>query len=181
MISYETALTASGAIGQRVIVIGAGGIGHDVALTLATGSHAAHSEPAAFATRWGIGSKPQPAPAARQVTLLKRSPGPFGRTLGKSTGWILRQELRDLGVRQIAGVGYERIDADGLHITTESGPQCLPADAIVVCAGQEPQRALADELAARGIETHVVGGARLAGELDAKRAVEEGVRVGLKI
>lgn len=181
VLSYDEALVGTAKVGQRVVVVGAGGIGHDVALTLAQADHAAHSEPAAFARRWGIGMQPKIAPPARQVTLVKRSQGPFGRTLGKTTGWIIRQELKDLGVQQIAGVAYDRIDAEGLHIVTDKGPACLAFDTLVVCAGQEAERSLADALAASGKPVHVIGGALLAAELDAKRAVAEGVKLGCTI
>jgi 2,4-dienoyl-CoA reductase (NADPH2) len=181
VVSYEAALLGTAKVGKRVVVVGAGGIGHDVALTLAQADHASHTDPDAFARRWGIGAEPKVMPAARHVTLVKRSPGPFGRTLGKTTGWIVRQELKDLGVQQIAGVAYERIDAAGLHIVTDKGPSCLAFDTLVVCAGQEPERALADALAGAGRQVHIIGGALLAAELDAKRAVAEGAKLGCTI
>ena len=181
VVTYEAALTGMANVGAHVVVVGAGGVGHDVALALAVSDHAAHLDPGAFARRWGIGAEPKVLPPARKVTLIKRSPGPFGRTLGKTTGWIIRQELRDLGVQQIAGAAYERIDAAGLHIVTEKGPACLPFDTLVVCAGQEPEQALATALAASGKPVYVIGGARLANELDAKRAVAEGVQLGCTI
>ncbi len=180
VISYEAALSGSARVGHRVVVIGGGGIGHDVALALASVEGEDHS-PAAFARRWGVGGAPQPPKAAREVTLLKRQPGAFGRTLGKSTGWILKQELRDLGVAQIAGVTYERIDSQGLHISVDGAPRVIAVDTIVVCAGQEPENALADALRAADKQVHVIGGARLASELDAKRAVMEGTTVGCTI
>ncbi len=184
VVSYEAALTGAAAIGERVVVIGAGGIGHDVALFLAHGegdAHAGLTAAEAFARRWGVSGEPQLPAARRQVTLLKRSPGPFGRTLGKSTGWILRQELRDLGVQQFAGVTYLGIDAAGLHVMIENAPRTIAADTIVVCAGQVSERGLVDELRVAGKTVHVIGGARLAGELDAKRAVEEGTAIGCTI
>ena len=181
VVSYEAALTGAAEVGQRVTVIGAGGIGHDVALFLAVGNHDTSRDPAAFARRWGIAGTPEVPAPARTVTLLKRQPGPFGRTLGKTTGWILRQELRDLGVEQLAGVAYVRIDASGLHIEHDGTPRVIPVDTIVACAGQTPENALASSLAATGKPVHLIGGARLATELDARRAVEEGVRLGLRI
>ena len=110
--------------------------------------------------------------------MVKRSAGAFGRTLGKSTGWILRQELKDFGVRQISDATYLKIDEAGLHIGVNGRIEVLPADTIVVCAGQLSVREIADDLEARGQSVHVVGGAKLAGELDAKRAIDEGARVG---
>jgi 2,4-dienoyl-CoA reductase (NADPH2) len=113
--------------------------------------------------------------------MVKRSEGSFGRTLGKSTGWILRQELKDLKVRQIAGARYLKIDHDGLHVALGDRNEVLAADTIVVCAGQESDRQLADEIEAGGQPVHVIGGARLAGELDAKRAIYEGAILGNRI
>ena len=181
VVSYEEALSGRANLSSRIVVVGASGIGHDVALFLAHSDHAACVDPAAFASRWGIGGAPRISPPARHVTLLKRSPGSFGRTLGKTTGWIIRQELRDLGVQQFSGVNYQRIDASGLHITSEKGTACLPFDTLVVCAGQISERTLADQLAGMDKRVHIIGGARLATELDAKRAVEDGVRLGLAI
>jgi 2,4-dienoyl-CoA reductase (NADPH2) len=181
VITYEAALTGAAPIGPRVAIIGAGGIGHDVALTLASPNHAATSDAAAFARRWGVaGTAEVPAPV-RQVTLMKRQPGPFGRTLGKTTGWIVRQELRDLRVAQLAGVTYLKIDAAGLHIEHDGARRIIEVDTIVSCAGQEPENELAVELAALAKPVHLIGGARHAAELDAKRAVDEGVRLGLTI
>lgn len=181
VVGYADILSGAATAGDRVLVIGGGGIGHDVALFLA---HPAANDPSAlesFEAHWGIGRQARHRPAAHDVTMLKRSPGGFGRTLGKSTGWILRQELRDFGVRQIAGVSYQKIDAEGLHIETDGGRKILPADTIVVCAGQLSNVTLADDLKARGCPVHVIGGARLAGELDAKRAIEEGARLGNRL
>jgi 2,4-dienoyl-CoA reductase (NADPH2) len=112
---------------------------------------------------------------------VKRSPGAFGRTLGKSTGWIVRQELRDFGVKQIAGATYLGVESEGLAISVEGRKRTLEADTIVVCAGQQPDRGLADALLTLGQTVHIIGGARLASELDAKRAVNEGVRCGNSI
>jgi 2,4-dienoyl-CoA reductase (NADPH2) len=181
VVSYEAVLSGAAKAGARVAVIGAGGIGHDVALFLAQSDVEATHDPTAFARRWGVDGKPQLASPARKVTLLKRQPGPFGRTLGKTTGWILRQELKDLGVEQLAGVRYVKIEAEGLHLERDGEAWVIPADTIVVCAGQEPENLIAEVLSAKGKSVHVIGGARLAAELDAKRAVDEGVRLGLTI
>lgn len=178
VVGYTQVLDGSVAAGARVVVIGGGGIGHDVALYLAAGEDRGAPTVARFAAHWGIGGARRPHAARRRVTMVKRSPGPFGRTLGKSTGWILRQELKDYGVRQVAGTRYLKIDAAGLHIEVDGKAEVLAADTIVVCAGQEPARSLADLLEARGQSVHVIGGARLAGELDAKRAMLEGAVVG---
>ena len=167
--------------GERVVVIGAGGIGHDVALFAALGDDHEPQSIGEFEERWGVNGRPQPHPSKRIVTMVKRSPGSFGRTLGKSTGWILRKELKDLGVRQIGEARYLKIDAEGLHIEVAGQIEVLPADTIVVCAGQESVRGLADELKARGQSVHIIGGAKLAGELDAKRAIYEGAVIGNSI
>ena len=180
VIGYTQAVDGSALVGRRVAIIGGGGIGHDVALFLALGEGHDGSV-AGFETRWGIyGPETPPAPA-REITMLKRSPGPFGRTLGKTTGWILRKELKDMGVRQLADVRYLKIDAAGLHIAVGDEVQVIAADTIVVCAGQESENGLARALMAKGLSVHVVGGARLAGELDAKRAIREGALVGNRL
>jgi 2,4-dienoyl-CoA reductase (NADPH2) len=181
VVGYTKILDGTIKAGERVIIIGGGGIGHDVALFLAMETNGRRQTREEFFERWGIDGKPKSHPARRQITMVKRSSGAFGRTLGKSTGWILRQELKDLKVRQIADVRYVKIDAEGLHITLPDRNEILPADTIVVCAGQESDRAFANELAGGGHPVHVIGGARLAGELDAKRAIYEGAILGNRI
>jgi len=181
VVGYASVLDGSAPVGERVVIIGGGGIGHDVALFLATGGVAQRRTREAFFERWGVDGAPGPHAPRRQITMVKRSPGGFGRTLGKSTGWILRQELKDMNVRQIAGARYVRIDGEGLHIVVADRSEVLPADTIVVCAGQEENRRLADAIAATGQSVHVIGGAKLAGELDAKRAIQEGALVGNRI
>lgn len=181
VVGYTSILDGSVRAGERVIVIGGGGIGHDVALFLASGEDHQQQTVAEFEARWGIRGERVIQPPRRAVTMVKRSPGPFGRTLGKSTGWILRQELKDFGVRQISEARYLKIDAAGLHVALKDTVEVLPADTIVVCAGQTSERALADALEARGQTVHVIGGARLAGELDAKRAILEGARIGNRL
>jgi len=181
VVGYKSVLDGSAAVGERVIIIGGGGIGHDVALFLATGANGRRATDKEFFERWGIGVAAKLHPARRHITMVKRSEGPFGRTLGKSTGWILRQELKDMKVRQIAGARYLKIDGDGLHIAVGDREEVLPADTIVVCAGQESDRHIADAIEANGQRVHVIGGARLAGELDAKRAIYEGAILGNRI
>ncbi|EGP53977.1 NADH:flavin oxidoreductase/NADH oxidase (plasmid) [Agrobacterium tumefaciens F2] len=181
VVGYTSILDGSVKAGERVVVIGAGGIGHDVALFAALGDDHEPQSIGEFEERWGVNGRPQPHPSKRIVTMVKRSPGSFGRTLGKSTGWILRKELKDLGVRQIGEARYLKIDAEGLHIEVAGQIEVLPADTIVVCAGQESVRGLADELKARGQSVHIIGGAKLAGELDAKRAIYEGAVIGNSI
>ena len=181
IVGYAEILSGAVIAGDRVLVIGGGGIAHDVALFLAHRSPPAASEVAAFERHWGISGDRRPPPPSRQITMLKRTPGPFGRSLGKSTGWILRQELRDYKVRQWDGVTYLKIDNDGLHIEKDGTVEILPADNIVVCAGQMSECSLESALKEAGQSVHVVGGAKLAGELDAKRAIREGAWVGNRL
>jgi 2,4-dienoyl-CoA reductase (NADPH2) len=181
VVGYTKILDGTVKAGERVIIIGGGGIGHDVALFLAMDTGGRRQTREEFFERWGISGKPKSHPAQRQITMVKRSPGAFGRTLGKSTGWILRQELKDMKIRQIAEARYLKIDRDGLHIALPDRNEVLPFDTIVVCAGQESDRRIADDIAANGQSVHVIGGARLAGELDAKRAIYEGAILGNRI
>lgn len=181
IVGYSEILDGTVKAGERVVIIGGGGIGHDVALFLAMESNGRQQTREEFFRRWGIGEKPQTHAARRQITMVKRSPGAFGRTLGKSTGWILRQELKDAKVRQISEARYVEIDAQGLHIALPDRNEVLPFDTLVVCAGQKPDRHLADAIAAKGRHVHIVGGARLADELDAKRAIDEGARLGNRL
>ncbi|KPP86188.1 MAG: 2,4-dienoyl-CoA reductase (NADPH2) FadH [Rhodobacteraceae bacterium HLUCCA08] len=177
-------------VGERVAVIGAGGIGFDVAEFLVTGDSPTE-DLEAWLAEWGVTDPararggldpagPRPEVALRQVTLLQRKPTKPGKGLGKTTGWIHRASLKMRGVQMRAGVNYERIDAEGLHITfgaARERPTLVAADTIVLCAGQESERSLADALAGRGLTRHVIGGADVAAELDAKRAIDQGTRV----
>jgi len=127
---------------------------------------------------------PRPDPALRQVVLLQRKAEKLGRHLGKTTGWIHRAALQMKQVQMIGGVNYERIDADGLHVSygeAREKPQLIAVDTVVLCAGQVPERTLADALIAKGRNVHVIGGADVAAELDAKRAIDQGVRVAALI
>jgi 2,4-dienoyl-CoA reductase (NADPH2) len=129
----------------------------------------------AFAQHWGLlsgGVLPEAKPAYR-ITMLKRSDTPFGNTLGRTTGWVHRAELARNGVKMLKGVAYERIDDGGLHITLEGKGMVIPADTIIVCAGQTPYRPLPSQ--------HLIGGAKEAGELDAKRAMLEGAELAAAI
>ena len=125
-----------------------------------------------------------PSPSPREVYLLQRSPGRVGAKLGKTSGWVHRASLKHKGVRELSGVNYERIDDDGLHISfgaERRDLRVLAVDTVVVCAGQESVRDLADELLSAGVTTHVIGGADVAAELDAKRAIEQGTRLAARI
>ncbi|MEQ8708573.1 MAG: NADPH-dependent 2,4-dienoyl-CoA reductase [Rhodospirillales bacterium] len=191
VISYADLLSGR-EVGDRVAIIGAGGIGHDVALYLLGRHGGAHHDVRAFQQHWGIdreithpGGLTEPvletANRPEEIWLLQRRAGAFGRSLGKTTGWVHRDELRRAGVQQIGDVTYQRFDDDGLHILVEGQPRLLPADSVVLCAGQESEVSLLAPLQQAGVETHVIGGARLATELDAKRAIEDGVRTGLAV
>jgi 2,4-dienoyl-CoA reductase (NADPH2) len=112
---------------------------------------------------------------------LQRKSSKPGAGLGKTTGWIHRLSLRHRGVEMIAGVSYEKIDEGGLHITVDGQPRCLEVDHVIVCAGQESRRELADELGQDSMEVHVIGGADIAAELDAKRAIDQGTRLAMSL
>ncbi len=174
-------------VGRRVAVIGAGGIGFDVSEFLThTGGAGGPQQLGDWQSEWGVGDPanvrgglvtPVAPAAARQVYLLQRKMSKAGAALGKTSGWVHRSALRSRGVETIVGVGYERIDDAGLHITVRGEPRVLEVDDIVVCAGQEPRRELLDELAAAGTAVHVIGGADVAAELDAKHAIAQGTRL----
>jgi 2,4-dienoyl-CoA reductase (NADPH2) len=193
VLSYVDVLLRGATVGRRVAIVGAGGIGFDVAgfLTHDHG-HAASVDVETFAREWGIdltlaargglvSSHGQPASTRREVWLLQRKTSKPGAGLGKSTGWIHRTELRRRGVRMAAGVRYLRIDDRGLHVQIDAEPRVLPVDTVVICAGQEPARALAAPLAARGVAAHLIGGADVATELDAKRAIFQGAELAARL
>ena len=181
---YVDLLSGRVQAGNNVVIIGAGGIGFDVALYLLERSSRSALEPAEFNRHWGItresavpgglASGGMEKPHGRfQITMLKRSTTPFGNTLGRTTGWVHRAELAHNGVKMIKGVEYRRIDDAGVHITVDGKESVLPADTVVLCAGQEPKR----ELKA----SHFIGGAKQAGELDAKRAMLEGAELAARL
>jgi 2,4-dienoyl-CoA reductase (NADPH2) len=135
-----------------------------------------------YRLRGGLEPKRPKMPAAgRQVYLLQRKPDKMGATLGKTTGWIHRLTLKQRNVAMINGVVYEKIDDEGLHIRLKGEPRCLMVDTVIVCAGQEPLRDLKEELENAGMPIHLIGGADLAAELDAKRAIDQGARLAAKI
>ena len=188
VVGYVDLLTGRAQPGANVAIIGAGGIGFDVALYLLERHQRSQLDPQAFARHWGIvrddgvagGLDPAGLPAAKpahRISMLKRSTGPFGTTLGRTTGWVHRAELARNGVKQLKGVEYLRIDDAGLHIAIDGAEQCIAADTIVLCAGQEPKRDLAAALEHAGRKPHLIGGAKEAGELDAKRAMLEGAQL----
>jgi 2,4-dienoyl-CoA reductase (NADPH2) len=182
-LSYIDVLWRRRPVGKRVAIMGAGGIGFDVAefLTHAGGpGDPARPDVESFLRDWGIdkatnglaASGPQ-MKSAREIFLLQRKASKHGETLGKSTGWAIKLALQMKGVQMIGGVAYRKIDDAGLHITVAGKDQVLEVDNVVICAGQEPLRRLHDELKARGVVTHPIGGAREAAELDAERAIRE--------
>ena len=192
VVSYIDILTGAETAGDRVAVVGAGGIGFDVSEFLTTDESPTESLPDWMA-EWGVAdpaeargglapSGPNPAPSPRKVTLLQRKAERPGKRLGKTTGWIHRSSLQMKGVKMIGGVTYDRIKPEGLHITTQDGTaRVIPADTVVLCAGQVPQRSLADALEAAGRQVHVIGGADVASELDAKRAINQGSRLAASL
>jgi len=181
--SYPDVLLGRVQAGRRVVILGSGGIGFDVAAML---THPADA--GSFHDTWGVdvtigargGLKPEhPGASPRSVVMLQRRSTRPGARLGVSTGWILRTELRKRNVQMIAGCTYRRIDDAGVHVTVDGRDHVIPADTVVVCAGQEVNDALAGALRARGLTLDVIGGAERAEELDALRAIDQGVRLAL--
>jgi 2,4-dienoyl-CoA reductase (NADPH2) len=195
VLGYLDVLRHKAPVGKRVAVIGAGGIGFDVSEFLVHEGESLTESLPEWMAEWGVSdpetdrgglasSGPKPEPAARDVILLQRKAKALGKGLGKTTGWIHRMSLRMKNVRMIGGVNYEKIDDQGLHISygeARENPEVLNVDNIVICAGQLSDRSLADELQERGIPCHVIGGADVAAELDAKRAINQGVRLAASL
>ncbi|KQY03234.1 NADPH-dependent 2,4-dienoyl-CoA reductase [Mycobacterium sp. Root135] len=193
VLSYADAILGA-PIGDRVAVVGAGGIGFDVSEFLVTAQAGmnvkewqaewgALNPQDAPGTRGGL-TTPIPLPPVREVYLLQRSKGAQGRGLGKTSGWVHRASLKANGVQQLSGVNYERIDDDGLHISfgsDHSDPRLLAVDNVVICAGQESVRDLADGLRRNGVQPHVIGGADVAAEIDAKRAIRQGTELAARL
>ncbi len=190
--TYADILSGKTEAGDRAVIVGAGGIGFDVALYLTERNSRSHVDAEVFAAAWDIdrsltvpGGLREPAGhqngGGPHVTMLQRNAGRFGTSLGRSTGWVHRMLLGRHGVETVGGVTYRHIDDDGLHVETETGAQCLPADTIIICAGQESQGGLADALTERGLQTHKIGGAKDAAGLDAVRAIDEGFRLALTL
>lgn len=191
VLSYIDVLRDKAPVGKSVAVIGAGGIGFDVSEFLVHEGDSPTESLPVWMEEWGVADPeahrgglapegPQPHAAARNVTLLQRKAEKHGKRLGKTTGWIHRAALKMKDVNFVGGVNYERIDDTGLHVSfgeARENPQLIEADTIVLCAGQVPKRSLADALEAKGVNVHVIGGADVAAELDAKRAIDQGVRL----
>jgi 2,4-dienoyl-CoA reductase (NADPH2) len=195
VLSYIDVLRGKKPVGQRVAIIGAGGIGFDVAEYLVTGGHSTTTNLKEWQAEWGVtdpaaapgglaASGPQLEPPARQITLLQRKEGKLGENLGKTTGWIHRTALKMRQVRMVGSVNYERIGDEGLLVSEgekRENQRWIEADTIVLCAGQLPLHSLADELQTLGITAHVIGGAKEAGELDAKRAIDQAARLAARL
>jgi 2,4-dienoyl-CoA reductase (NADPH2) len=191
VLSYAEAITGK-PVGKTVAVVGAGGVGFDVSEFLVT-DESPTLNLKEWKAEWGVAdpqevrgalTTPIPAPPAREVYLLQRTKGPQGKRLGKTSGWVHRASLKAKGVQQLSGVNYERIDDDGLHISfgaDRSDPRLLEVDNVVICAGQDSVRDLEDGLRGRGVDPHVIGGAALAAELDAKRAIRQGTELAAKL
>ncbi|APX12807.1 NADPH-dependent 2,4-dienoyl-CoA reductase [Tateyamaria omphalii] len=189
--SYIDLLRHKVETGRRVAVIGAGGIGFDVSEYLVHEGESPTENLPEWMKEWGVADTedhrsgldpkgPQPEAPARAVTLLQRKAEKHGKRLGKTTGWIHRAALKMKDVEFVGGVNYERIDDQGLHVSfgeARENPTVIEADDVILCAGQVPERSLANALEAEGIQCHVIGGADVAAELDAKRAIDQGTRL----
>ena len=196
VLSYIDVLRHGKPVGERVAIIGAGGIGFDVAEFLTHGDHPSTTlDLPAWKAEWGItdpaeargglaASGPRVTAPARQVTLLQRKKGKLGNGLGKTTGWIHRTVLKMKAVEMVGGVNYERIADEGLLVSygeKREDPTWIPCDTVVLCAGQVPLRSLAQDLEAQGRKPHLIGGALEAGELDAKRAIDQAARLAARL
>ncbi|MFB6907244.1 FAD-dependent oxidoreductase [Streptomyces bacillaris] len=186
VVSYLDVLRDGAPVGDRVAIVGAGGIGFDVAEFLTDGGDAASLDAETFFRQWGVDTAyadrgglraPERPKVPRTVHLVQRKTTKVGAGLGKTTGWIHRTELRHRGVEMIAGASYDLIDDEGLHLTVDGERRVLPVDTVVLCAGQEPRRELYEELRAAGGPVHLIGGADVAAELDAKRAIRQGTEL----
>jgi len=179
-------------VGRRVAIVGAGGIGFDVAQYITQQNLSTSLDRDAFLQEWGVDkdyqlpgglapSRPKIPASEREVYLLQRKTNKIGESLGKTTGWIHRVTLKQRNVAMINGVTYTRIDDRGLHITLKDAPRVLEVDTVIICAGQEPLRDIKDELENNGMPVHLIGGADLAAELDAKRAIDQGARLAARL
>jgi 2,4-dienoyl-CoA reductase (NADPH2) len=192
VLTYAEAITGAKPVGHTVAVVGAGGVGFDVSELLVT-----ECSPTLnlkdWKAEWGAADPQEvrgaltaaiPAPPTREVYLLQRTKGAQGKRLGKTTGWVHRASLKAKGVQQLSGVNYERITDEGLHISfgpDRRRPRLLEVDNVVICAGQESVRDLESELRSNGIDPHIIGGAALATELDAKRAIRQGTELAARL
>ncbi|GAA0655147.1 NADPH-dependent 2,4-dienoyl-CoA reductase [Kitasatospora atroaurantiaca] len=190
VLSYLDVLRDKAEVGERVAILGAGGIGFDVAEYLTDPGEQAALNPDVFLAQWGVDPEhrtpgglrePRRRTAARTVHLVQRKSTKVGAGLGKTTGWIHRTELRHRGVTMTAGATYHRIDDEGVHLTVDGERRVIAVDTVVLCTGQEPRRDLHQALVAEGFTPHLIGGADLAAELDAKRAIRQGTELAAVI
>lgn len=190
VLSYLQVLKERVAVGQRVAIIGAGGIGFDTAEYLTHEGESGSLNPEKFYEEWGIDThyehvgglkQPKVEASEREICLLQRKASSVGAGLGKTTGWIHRTGLKNRNVKMLAGVQYDKVDDQGLHITVDGKPTVLEVDNVVICAGQESFTAMYDQLKADGKNVHLIGGAKEAGELDAKRAIRQGAELAAVI
>lgn len=191
VISYIDVLTSKRPVGRRVAIIGAGGIGFDVAEFL-VGNREETESPAKFLASWQVDPQlstaggllaghAEAANPAHEVTMFQRKNEPLGRRLGKSTGWILKSRLKKANVQMVQGASYQRVDDEGLHYTVDGEPKLAAVDTVILCAGQESERSLYEQLQAKGVKTRVIGGADVAAELDALRAIDQATRLAVAI
>ncbi|NIB43477.1 NADPH-dependent 2,4-dienoyl-CoA reductase [Pseudomaricurvus alkylphenolicus] len=192
VLNYREAILGEKPIGKRVAIIGAGGIGFDVAELITHSGRSASLDVNVFAREWGIdfenhprggvqGIQPKLEVADREVFLLQRKATSLGRGLGVTTGWAHKLSLQRKGVHMIAGVNYQGIDSDGLHITVNNEPRTLNVDTVIICAGQESLRTIYDELNESIENLHLIGGAEVAMEIDARRAIDQGCRLAASL
>ncbi|HTD03595.1 NADPH-dependent 2,4-dienoyl-CoA reductase [Undibacterium sp.] len=190
VMGYLDVLRDQKPVGKSVAVVGAGGIGFDVSEYLAHAGDSPSVNPPKFYAEWGIDPgyavaggirPPEPEASPRTIFLLQRKESKVGDNLGKTTGWIHRTSLKTRRVKMIPAVSYDKVDDAGLHVTIDGQPQLLPVDNVILCTGQEPRRELYAELQAAGCVVHLIGGADVAAELDAKRAINQGTRLAATI
>ncbi|GAA1596824.1 NADPH-dependent 2,4-dienoyl-CoA reductase [Streptomyces globosus] len=190
VVSYLDVLRDGAPVGESVAVVGAGGIGFDVAEYLTDSGEGASQDPEVYFRHWGVDTSyagpggltaPDRPASPRRVHLLQRKTTKVGAGLGTTTGWIHRAELKHRGVVSVAGASYDRIDDEGLHVTVDGEQRLVPADTVVLCTGQEPRRDLYEELRAAGVGAHLIGGADVAAELDAKRAIRQGTELAASL
>jgi 2,4-dienoyl-CoA reductase (NADPH2) len=190
VLSYLDVLRDKKPVGKVVAIIGAGGIGFDVAEYLSHSGTSPSLDSKKFFAEWGVDTsysgvgglaKAEIESSPRTIFLLQRKTSKVGDGLGKTTGWIHRTSLKNRRVQMIAGVSYDKIDDAGLHVTVDGKQQVIPADNVVICAGQDPRRDLLDGLKSAGQSVHLIGGADVAAELDAKRAIDQGARLAAVI
>ena len=190
VLSYIDVLAGGVEVGEKVAIIGAGGIGFDVAEFLAHKGPSTSLDTAAYMAEWGVDQsftergglkEPEWPEPARQITLCQRKRGKLGANLGKTTGWIHRSTLKHRAVAMLDMCTYEKVDDEGLHLSVHEQPRVLDVDHVVICAGQVPARELAQGLETRGVSFHLIGGADVAAELDAKRAIAQGTRLASQL